>query len=439
MEYMVKPRDAAPTVRFIDTYCELYKDLFVEVRAYECFKYLHVGLISNLKRKSLPEIAKIVGLENEQGLHHFITKSPWSAQELEERRLEIILKVLEGNEIDVIVDETGDPKKGKTTDYVKRQYIGNLGKIENGIVSVNAYGHYQGVTFPLKFKIFKPKERLKEGDEYKSKPVLGAEMIKELKAKGFKIKRVLADSLYGESETNFLSVLDELEIEYVVAIRSNHGVWLPKGQKVRANKWREFEHQRSDQKIEKRYIREVIYGRKRFIRYWEITTDCETVPDESTWLVMTKVANIKYQEVGNIYKIRAWVEYGFKQSKSELGWADFRVTHYPQIEKWWQIVMSAYLMISLHTDDLNPWVAPIEEKWQKHDWWTQEKGWKNRLNNLRLILQPSLSFNLMQGWLKVFPIPQLSWGFPRLIAVMNEFDCLRYLVYLWDDFSYSSA
>jgi hypothetical protein len=236
-----------------------------------------------------------------------------------------------------------------------------------------------------------------------------------------------------------LSVLDELEIEYVVAIRSNHGVWLPKGQKVRANKWREFEHQRWDKKIEKRYIREVIYGRKRFIRYWEITTDCETVPDESTWLVMTKVANIKYQEVGNIYKIRAWVEYGFKQSKSELGWADFRVTHYPQIEKWWQIVMSAYLMISLHTDDLNPWVAPIEEKWQKHDWWTQEKGWKNRLNNLRLILQPSLSFNLMQGWLKVFPIPQLSWGFPRLIAVMNEFDCLRYLVYLWDDFSYSSA
>jgi SRSO17 transposase len=195
MEYMVKPRDAAPTVRFIDTYCELYKDLFVEVRAYECFKYLHVGLISDLKRKSLPAIAKIVGVESEQSLHHFISQSPWSAQELEERRLEIILKVLEGNEIDVIVDETGDAKKGKTTDYVKRQYIGNLGKIENGIVSVNAYGHYQGITFPLKFKIFKPKERLKEGDEYKSKPVLGAEMIKELKAKGFKIKRVLADSL----------------------------------------------------------------------------------------------------------------------------------------------------------------------------------------------------------------------------------------------------
>jgi len=32
-----------------------------------------------------------------------------------------------------------DKKKGSTTDYVKRQYIGNLGKIENGIVAVTAY------------------------------------------------------------------------------------------------------------------------------------------------------------------------------------------------------------------------------------------------------------------------------------------------------------
>jgi len=30
--------------------------------------------------------------------------------------------------------------KGHHTDYVKRQYIGNLGKIENGIVAVTAYG-----------------------------------------------------------------------------------------------------------------------------------------------------------------------------------------------------------------------------------------------------------------------------------------------------------
>lgn len=103
---MVKPRTPVPTVKFIDTYCKLYQDLFVEVRAYECFKYLHVGLINDIKRKSLPEIAKVVGLENEQGLHHFLTDSPWSGKDLEKRRLSIILKVLEEREIEVIIDET---------------------------------------------------------------------------------------------------------------------------------------------------------------------------------------------------------------------------------------------------------------------------------------------------------------------------------------------
>jgi len=118
---MVKPRPPRPTVQCVDTYCELYRDLFIEVRAYESFKYLQLGLISDLKRKSLPAIAKAVGLENSQGLHHFISQSPWQAEDLEKRRLKIILSILEGREIIVMIDETGDKKKGKKTDYVKRQ------------------------------------------------------------------------------------------------------------------------------------------------------------------------------------------------------------------------------------------------------------------------------------------------------------------------------
>jgi SRSO17 transposase len=395
--------------------------------------------MSEIKRKSLSAIAKIVGLENEQGLHHFITSSPWTAKDLETRRLEIILNLLEGKEIDVIIDETGDKKKGKTTDYVKRQYIGNLGKIENGIVSVNAYGYYEGITFPLKCKIYKPRERLKDGDEYKSKPEIGAKIVKELREEGFQIKRVLADSLYGESVSNFLRVIEGLKIDYAVGIRSNHGVWLPKEQRVRANKWRSFEHDRSDGKSEIRYIREIIYGKRRQKQYWEITTDKETIPKDATWFIMTNIGQVKYKEVGNIYKIRAWIEYGFKQSKSELGWADFRLTNYEQIQKWWELVMSAYLIVSLHSESFNPFVTTIDKKLKQHDWWDKNKGWKNLLNNLRLILQPSVSLNLIMPWLKVFPSPQLYWGFSRLIAFMNEFDCLQYLVYFWDDLYLSSA
>jgi SRSO17 transposase len=108
------------------------------VRGYEHFKFLHIGLVSSLKRKTLPALAREVGLENEQGLHHFLTKSPWLAKDFKERRLTIILSELKEREITIIIDETGDRKKGKTTDYVKRQDLRNIGKVDKGIVSVNA-------------------------------------------------------------------------------------------------------------------------------------------------------------------------------------------------------------------------------------------------------------------------------------------------------------
>ena len=69
-------------------------------------------MISDIKRKSLPAIARVVGLENEQSLHHFLTASPGSVKGLEGRRLRVILDMLNGREIILIIDETGDQKKG---------------------------------------------------------------------------------------------------------------------------------------------------------------------------------------------------------------------------------------------------------------------------------------------------------------------------------------
>jgi len=100
-------------------------------------------------------------------------------------------------EIVLVIDDTGDRKKGQHTDYVKRQYIGNLGKIENGIVAVTAYGLIN-ITVPLLFEVYKPKERLKPEDSYRSKEI-AAGMMRDLKAMGFRFSLVLADSLYGRA------------------------------------------------------------------------------------------------------------------------------------------------------------------------------------------------------------------------------------------------
>ena len=84
-------------------------------------------------------------------------------------------------------------------------------------MSVNAYGIYDNITFPLSFKVFKPKGTLKEGDKYKTKIELASEIITSLINEGFKIELVLADSLYGES-SEFIKKLNEYELAYVVAI-----------------------------------------------------------------------------------------------------------------------------------------------------------------------------------------------------------------------------
>ena len=227
---MPASREARPTIRFVDEYCQLYADLFSDVRSFEAFKLLHLGMISEIKRKSLPAIAKAVGLDNQQSLHHFLWKSPWQAQQVRQRRLNVILRVLQGRSLTLLIDETGDCKKGNSTDYVKRQYIGNVGKKENGIVALTAYELVDGMILPLTFEVYKPRERLKEKEEYQSKPQIAARMIRQLQAMGFVFELVLADSLYGESKVNFVNVLEELKLPYILAIRSNHAMWLPQDQ-----------------------------------------------------------------------------------------------------------------------------------------------------------------------------------------------------------------
>ncbi|MDZ4877179.1 MAG: IS701 family transposase IS701 [Chroococcidiopsis cubana SAG 39.79] len=81
--------------------------------------------------------------------------------------------------------ETGDKKKGTSTDYVKRQYIENLGKTENGIVVVTVYGVFCGMTFPLLFEVYKPRERLKVEDQYRTSARNSSTTAKTSRVNGF--------------------------------------------------------------------------------------------------------------------------------------------------------------------------------------------------------------------------------------------------------------
>lgn len=168
----------------------------------------------------------------------------------------------------LVIDETGDHKKGQATDYVKRQSIGNLGKIENGLVLVETYGVIDNVTFPLTFTVYKPKARLKAGERHRTKPEIATTIVRELCQLGFQFELVLADSAYGDRGSRFVSTLHQLELPYVLAIRSNYAVLLPKEQRVRANRWRAYKRTFSDGQSQTCFIREIIDGKRGAQRYW---------------------------------------------------------------------------------------------------------------------------------------------------------------------------
>jgi SRSO17 transposase len=437
---MTRVRPATPTVAFIDQYCAHFRSLFHNVRHFEQFTALHLGLLAETRRKSLPRLGKAVQADP-QALHHFLAKAQWSVEELRRKRLELLRQALGTTPAILCLDETGDRKKGQTTDYVASQYIGNLHALANGIVSVNAYGLLGTTTFPLLCRVFKPESRLKAGDVYQTKPQLAVEIIEQLVTLGFRFSVVLADSLYGESG-DFIAALHRLGLHYVVAIRSNHGVWMGPGQHIRQTRWRPFDRVFTDGTSEQRFIRETIYGTRRSVRYYQITTDPQTLPPETTWDLMTNLPGKIEQTVGNTFGLRTWIEYGFKHAKDDLGWADFRVTDSASIERWWELVMSAYTLVSLQSladaahdqeqgqpsPTLQPAPAPAPSpptaSLEAHPAWDTGTGWKHQLNNLRLLLQPFVCSCLLFPWLALAPPPHahaVQTGLAALGALVNTF------------------
>jgi SRSO17 transposase len=164
--------------------------------------------------------------------------------------------------------------------------------------------------------VLKPRERLKPEDVYQTKPQLAVEIVEDLLARGFRFSVVLADSLYGESP-EFIGALHRLKLEYVVAIRSHHAVWLLPGQRVRQTRFRPFERVFTDGSSQQRFIRETIYGKRQAVRSYQITTDPVNLPPEMTWDLMTNQPGKIDATVGNPFGLRTWVEYGEGVSQPE--------------------------------------------------------------------------------------------------------------------------
>jgi hypothetical protein len=200
---------------------------------------------------------------------------------------------------------------------------------------------------------------------------------------------------------------------------------------VRETSWRPFQRVCCNGEHQTRYIREIVFGWRRSVRFYLITTDPKTLPKDSTWYIMTNLEGTIQFTVGNTSGLRTWIEYGFKHTKNALGWADYRVTAYASIERWWELIFCAYALVSFQCPALRTSQQESElpethettpvDHFPEHPCWDTGHGWKNALNNLRLMLQPYVCACLLFSWLLVFDIPCLRAGFAEIIGIMNLF------------------
>ena len=174
-----------------------------------------------------------------QGLNHLLTQSPWEYKEVFARLLKSAIELLQAQKqkIYVPLDEVGFRKKGKHSACVGNQYLGCIGKNDNGQVAVTAALSAGEYYCPVQMELFMPKDwqddaarrakaGIPEGKKHESKTVMALRMIKALQKKLSKsIECVLFDALYGNA-TDLLYQLYKQRIPFVGDIKKNLTVFL---------------------------------------------------------------------------------------------------------------------------------------------------------------------------------------------------------------------
>lgn len=366
---MVTPRrPTRPTVEAIDQFCAHFDDLFRRCTTREAFRQYLIGLLLPREHnKTLTVLAALVPGAERQRLHHFLQNAPWDAVELNRRRLALwqahpVLGPQAGGAL--IIDETGDRKRGQGIVLAAQQWIGKLNFTANGVVSVTSHWADGTRHVPLGVRAYRPASRLPKGKTdpaFHTKPELAWELIEEARAAGIPFRVVLGDCVYGENP-KLEGHLFAAHLHYVLALRPHRGTWqviedpahppaftpAEAAQRLPLDQWQRTVRLDSHGKDLVRYVAELqlgaAYGPDQPVRLIAATDDPVKLKPDSTWFMATNfsLAEASPAEVYELYRLRDWIEHYYKPAKHELGWADFQVRSEQAIVRHWLLIMLAF-------------------------------------------------------------------------------------------------
>ena len=373
----------------LETYAAQFDDLFPRASQRDGFRQYLAGLLLPAERNktltALANVEPVVGAQapEAQRLQWFLSESTWSAAEIMARRLELLRAdpaTAPHAGGGLIIDETGDRKDGEKTAHVGRQYLGNRGKIENGVVSVGSVWADEGVYYPLAVEPYTPQHWFPQGKAdlaFRTKPRIALDLVDQALKQGWPFRAVVADCLYGEHH-GFTGGLTQRGVPYVVALKPSHAWWAPAEavgavwDVAAAGGWASAEQPGAWIPVVRRFrdghtttwwALEGIagpYGPARGRRLVVATPDPATLPETATWYLETTlpITEADLAEVVRLYGLRNWVEQQYKQVKISLGWSQYQVRSDLAMRRHWALVQCAFAFCWWQEGRARPVQAP---------------------------------------------------------------------------------
>jgi SRSO17 transposase len=195
---------------------------------------LVLGLLSDLPSKNCWTIAEQAGRASPGGLQHLLARAVWDADGVRDDLRGYVTGHLGDADAVLVVDETGDLKKGTRTAGTQRQYTGTAGRIENAQVAVYLTYAGRGGHALIDRALYLP--RSWTGDpgrcaaagvpgevRFATKPQLARQMIARALDAGVPAAWVAGDEVYG-ADPGLRRELEDRGTGYVLAVACSHRV-----------------------------------------------------------------------------------------------------------------------------------------------------------------------------------------------------------------------
>ncbi|YAF93926.1 MAG: IS701 family transposase (plasmid) [Nodularia sp. CChRGM 3473] len=352
-----------------ERWCQRFDNVFTHKAQKREFRHYLGGLLGESERKNLFQMAEnAVGVTYHR-LHHFLTEAPWSSYQVNECRLEIMNKCSQtriSRGFSLIIDDSGHRKSGNFTDGVGRQYIGEIGKTDNGIVVVTTHLYDGRKSLPLDIELYQHASSLTEGkqdSEFKKKPELALKLIDRTIERKYQPGIVIVDAGYGNN-TSFLLELEKRQLKYLGGLAKNRKVTVT----TKDNIPQQTRLDELAQSLPTEAFTKIQLDLDKPKTVWIVTREIE-IPQlkgkRNIAIVMnaatfSEATDIDYfitnfsssivtpEWIVDTYSQRNWVEVFYREAKGWLGLKEYQVRDKRSLIRHFILVFCAYTFILWH-------------------------------------------------------------------------------------------